>query len=67
MRYELEKLLPPSCRIQVIVAPERKVSVWIGGSIWGSLSMFNSDVWISRAEYDEYGPQIVHKKSFSAT
>eukprot|EP01120_Amphizonella_sp_Union-15-10_P010325 TRINITY_DN4115_c0_g1_i1.p1 TRINITY_DN4115_c0_g1~~TRINITY_DN4115_c0_g1_i1.p1 ORF type:complete len:689 (+),score=169.17 TRINITY_DN4115_c0_g1_i1:2-2068(+) len=48
-------------RIKVIAPPERKYSVWIGGSIFGSLSTFQQQ-WISKEEYDEYGPAVVHSK-----
>jgi len=47
--------------VKVIAQPERKYSVWIGGSIAASFSTFQQ-MWISRAEYDEYGPVIVHWK-----
>merc|ERR1712210_432326 len=39
------------------VLPERKYSVWIGGSILASLSTFQQ-MWISKQEYDECGPSI---------
>ena len=39
------------------------LSVWIGGSILASLSTFQQ-MWISKAEYDESGPSIVHRKCF---
>ncbi|KAL6745391.1 hypothetical protein V8C86DRAFT_1800208, partial [Haematococcus lacustris] len=35
--------------------------VWIGGSILSSLSTFQS-MWITREEYLETGPNIVHRK-----
>jgi actin-related protein len=50
-------------KIKVVAPPERKYSVWIGGSILSSLSTFQS-MWISKAEYDESGPAIVHRKCF---
>uniref|UniRef100_A0A1X7VST2 Actin, cytoplasmic n=1 Tax=Amphimedon queenslandica TaxID=400682 RepID=A0A1X7VST2_AMPQE len=37
--------------------------VWIGGSILASLSTFQQ-MWISKQEYDESGPSIVHRKCF---
>ena len=40
--------------------PERKYSVWIGGSILSSLSTFGN-MWCSKQEYDESGPGIVHR------
>uniref|UniRef100_A0A4W5JTC2 Actin, alpha, cardiac muscle 2 n=1 Tax=Hucho hucho TaxID=62062 RepID=A0A4W5JTC2_9TELE len=47
----------------IISPPERKYSVWIGGSILASLSTFQQ-MWISKQEYDEAGPSIVHRKCF---
>ena len=47
--------------IKVVAPLERKLSAWFGGSIMSSLSTFQ-DMWITRAEYDEFGPSIVHKK-----
>merc|ERR1712039_495385 len=48
-------------KIKVVAPPERKYSVWIGGSILASLSTFQQ-MWISKQEYDESGPSIVHRK-----
>ncbi|KAK2817306.1 hypothetical protein Q5P01_025497 [Channa striata] len=50
-------------KIKIIAPPERKYSVWIGGSILASLSTFQQ-MWISKQEYDESGPSIVHRKCF---
>merc|ERR1711963_714127 len=50
-------------KIKIIAPPERKYSVWIGGSILASLSTFQQ-MWISKQEYDECGPAIVHRKCF---
>ncbi|NXF27049.1 ACT5 protein, partial [Rhodinocichla rosea] len=52
-----------SLLVQIIAPPERKYSVWIGGSILASLSTFQQ-MWISKQEYDESGPSIVHRKCF---
>jgi actin-related protein len=41
----------------------RKYGSWIGGSVLSSLSTFQQ-LWVSRAEYDEYGPTVVHTKCF---
>ena len=41
----------------------RKYAAWVGGSIWGSLSS-NLELFISKDEYDDYGPGIVHRKCF---
>ena len=63
MTKELTALAPSTMKIKVVAPPERKYSVWIGGSILSSLSTFQS-MWISKAEYDESGPAIVHRKCF---
>ncbi|MCA9674416.1 MAG: actin, cytoplasmic 2 [Kofleriaceae bacterium] len=60
---ELVALAPQSMKIKVVAPPERKYSVWIGGSILASLSTFQQ-MWITKAEYDEAGPGIVHRKCF---
>lgn len=63
MTKEVTALTPPSMKIKVVAPPERKYSVWIGGSILASLSTFQQ-MWITKAEYDEAGPSIVHRKCF---
>jgi len=63
MTKELTSLAPSTMKIKVVAPPERKYSVWIGGSILASLSTFQQ-MWISKAEYDESGPSIVHRKCF---
>jgi|Transcript_1828 actin beta/gamma 1 len=60
---EITALAPSTMKIKVVAPPERKYSVWIGGSILASLSTFQQ-MWISKAEYDESGPSIVHRKCF---
>ena len=49
---ELRGLLP--YRVNVIAPPERKHSVWIGGSIVTSLSTFQA-MWVTRRDYQEFG------------
>ena len=63
MQKEITALAPPTMKIKIIAPPERKYSVWIGGSILASLSTFQQ-MWISKQEYDESGPSIVHRKCF---
>lgn len=60
---EMIKLAPKSMKIKVVSPPERKYSVWIGGSILASLSTFQS-MWITKGDYDEEGPSVVHRKCF---
>ncbi|XP_022093295.1 actin-5-like [Acanthaster planci] len=63
MQRELTTLAPNTMKVKVVAPPERKYSVWIGGSILSSLSTFQQ-MWISKQEYDEMGPGIVHRKCF---
>ncbi|KAL5264301.1 hypothetical protein ACHWQZ_G005416 [Mnemiopsis leidyi] len=48
-------------KLNVIAAPERKYSTWIGGSILGSLSCFMNSLLITREEYMESGCSILAK------
>ncbi|CAI5489977.1 unnamed protein product [Closterium sp. Naga37s-1] len=63
MTKEVTALAPSTMKIKVVAPPERKYSVWIGGSILASLSTFQQ-MWIAKSEYDEAGPSIVHRKCF---
>merc|ERR1719378_1212802 len=63
MQKEITALAPSTIKIKIIAPPVRKYSVWIGGSILASLSTFQQ-MWISKQEYDECGPSIVHRKCF---
>lgn len=60
---EITALAPAAVKPRVVAPPERKYSVWIGGSILSSLTSFQS-MWIQKSEYDEAGPSIVHSKCF---
>merc|ERR1712066_693146 len=63
MQKEITALAPSTMKVKIISPPERKYSVWIGGSILASLSPFQA-MGITKAEYDEAGPSIVHRKCF---
>jgi actin beta/gamma 1 len=61
VQKEISTLAPQSMTIKIVAPPERKYSVWIGGSILASLSTFE-EMWVTKGEYDESGPSIVHRK-----
>ncbi|KAL3861205.1 hypothetical protein ACJMK2_007257 [Sinanodonta woodiana] len=63
MQKELTAVAPSRVKVKTIVSPERQYSVWIGGSILASLSNY-AQMWISKEEYNECGPEIVHRKCF---
>ena len=60
VQKELTSLAPPTMNIKVIDQPERKHSAWIGGSILASSPLFQC-MWVSKIQYDESGPSIVHR------
>ncbi|KAL6326689.1 hypothetical protein AAG906_010863 [Vitis piasezkii] len=72
MSKEITALAPSSMKIKVVAPPERKYSVWIEAPSWhpqhfpAGLLLFCKDLymWIAKAEYDESGPSIVHRKCF---
>lgn len=56
-------LAPASLNVKIIAPPERRCSVWIGGSVLASMGHpFGG--WISREEYEEKGSVLLHFKSF---
>ena len=63
MQKEITALAPPTMKIKLVSPPERLYSVWRGGSIIASLATFQQ-MWITKQEYDESGPSIVHCKCF---
>ena len=63
MAKEMRQLVPSLLKVKIIAPPQRRFSVWIGGSILASLLCFQ-EMWISKQEYDESGPSIVHQKCF---
>uniref|UniRef100_UPI00398F4F30 actin-1-like n=1 Tax=Pristiophorus japonicus TaxID=55135 RepID=UPI00398F4F30 len=63
IQKEMGELVPSRFKLNVYASPQRKFSVWIGGSITASLNTFRS-MWVCRKDYDEKGPAIVHRKCF---
>ena len=57
---------PPGIFLQAAVAnhfKDKRYSVWAGGSVLASLRSFE-DSWVTREEYDEIGPSVIHRKCF---
>ncbi|XP_063444403.1 actin, cytoplasmic-like [Mytilus trossulus] len=63
MQSEITNLAPLIREITVQTPPNIKNSAWVGGSILASLPTFQQ-MCITKEEYDEEGPMIVHKKCF---
>ncbi|NXI60437.1 ACL7A protein, partial [Chloroceryle aenea] len=61
-RFQMELArMCPGDNLITAASPQRKSSVWIGGSILASLHSFQ-DLWICRSEYEEHGPSCIFSK-----
>ena len=60
LHKELTELVPENVEIRIVAPPERRYSVWIGGSILSSLKTFQR-LWIFRKEYQEQGPGVIKR------
>ncbi|CAK79549.1 unnamed protein product (macronuclear) [Paramecium tetraurelia] len=65
LRRELYFLVLSKQKIKIVAYRER-FQEWIGGQILSSLS-YSENMWITRREYDENGPTIVHRKCQTVT
>ncbi|CCI45484.1 hypothetical protein ABG067_006338 [Albugo candida] len=59
---EVRKQAPRDIKIRISAPPTRLHSTWIGGSILASLATFKN-MWITKSEYEEYGPSILHRRA----
>jgi centractin len=59
---EVRKKAPKDIKIRISAPPTRLYSTWIGGSILASLATFKN-MWITKSEYEEYGPSILHRRA----
>uniref|UniRef100_H3A015 Actin like 9 n=2 Tax=Latimeria chalumnae TaxID=7897 RepID=H3A015_LATCH len=63
LHKELINYSPQENIPRIISVPERKYSVWIGGSILASLKSFQC-MWVRSDDYKEHGPFIVHRMCY---
>ena len=63
IQREISALAPCNDKIMIIAPPDRKYSTWIGGSVLATQSFFQQ-ICISKQDYEECGPGIVHRKCF---
>ena len=66
LRDQIETMIhthTPGWRVKLLSPgiQERAICSWLGGSILGSLGTFH-DMWITKAEYDEWGSAVVNRK-----
>lgn len=60
---EMKNLTSQIMRVRIFENSYGKLAVWKGGSILSTLSPFAGN-WVSRADYDEFGATVVHRKCF---
>lgn len=63
LESEIGKLAPEGYKVGVVEKDEREFLAWIGGSIISSMTS-SQQMWVSKAEYDGFGPSIVQRKCF---
>lgn len=63
MQSELSALVQAGVKVKVIAPKDRKYAVWIGGATLSSLSTFKK-MTVSREEFLDLGPAVVHTKCF---
>lgn len=61
LQQEIVRLAPSTMTVNIVAPPERKFSAWVGGSILGSIFSKFQSMWVSKQEYNESGPSIVHR------
>jgi actin-related protein len=59
--HEIMSLAPSTMRMRIVHPPECAHSVWIGGSILGSLPTFRGML-MTREHYNDSGPYAVHQR-----
>lgn len=61
LENELQMRSPSSYKVRCHSMASSTDAQWIGGSVVSRLDSF-APLWIAKAEYDEHGPSIVHRK-----
>ncbi|XP_074086942.1 actin, cytoplasmic-like isoform X2 [Macrotis lagotis] len=63
MTKEIKAQAPQMTKIKVVVPAKCRFSAWFGGSILTTLSSFQR-MWICDYEYGDFGPSIIHRRTF---
>ena len=62
IQRQVSLLAPKGVITKCVSFKNRMQAAWIGGSIIASLGTFPT-MWVQKAEYDEHGPSIIHRKT----
>uniref|UniRef100_A0A5K3EXQ5 Actin n=1 Tax=Mesocestoides corti TaxID=53468 RepID=A0A5K3EXQ5_MESCO len=63
LQMEITRLAAKNIKVKVIGSEKRNFAAWIGASILGSLKAFSQMI-VTKEEYLDMGPGIVHRKCF---
>eukprot|EP01124_Arcella_intermedia_P008447 TRINITY_DN15319_c0_g3_i1.p1 TRINITY_DN15319_c0_g3~~TRINITY_DN15319_c0_g3_i1.p1 ORF type:complete len:112 (-),score=16.76 TRINITY_DN15319_c0_g3_i1:2-298(-) len=66
LEREMSFLVSPTVRMRVVAPPGRDCAAWVGGSLLASLQAFQS-LWLTKEQYDEHGPSLIHAKAKQIT
>ena len=61
LQTEITSLAPSQTAVSVISQPNRKYSVWVGGTLIGRMPAF-SEIAVSKEQYAEVGSSIVQQR-----
>ena len=64
LEREIGKLIPSGASVQLVAEnAARQFHAWMGASIVSNMSTFIENNTVTKAEYEEYGSDVVHKKT----
>lgn len=63
VKKDVQSLCVSSVTPDVEATADRKNLCWLGGAILSQIPKFDS-MYITKKEWEEFGPQIVHRKCF---
>ncbi len=61
LHREISNIVPSESSVTIQGQLDRVHYTWLGASVFSSLSTFR-DMWISKQEYEEFGPSIIRRK-----
>ncbi|EFC42693.1 hypothetical protein NAEGRDRAFT_50297 [Naegleria gruberi] len=63
LRIEVQEVSTTSTIVSLVETKDPSNAVWYGASVLSSLSSFSS-MWIKKTDYNDYGPQIIHRRTY---
>jgi len=66
LQNKLKSIVPLRAQVHITTPEDPVLCGWQGGSILTELSTFNTQ-WVTKDNYDEHGPSVVHKNCHTST